>query len=83
MAAASSGNDTLSSSSSSLGESVGPPDSHEAMNNREINPKIREKRSYEFLMGLINNNSKYEVTRVDPTLTKKVILRSFYILKLI
>ncbi|KAG5894671.1 hypothetical protein JTB14_017377 [Gonioctena quinquepunctata] len=47
----------------------GPPDSHEAMNNREIYPKIREKRSFEFLMGLINNNSRYEVTKVDPQLT--------------
>ncbi|XP_045476286.1 uncharacterized protein LOC123681943 isoform X1 [Harmonia axyridis] len=45
----------------------GPPDSHEAMNNREINPitKTRQKRSYEFLMGLINNNSRYQVTKQE------------------
>nr|XP_023030506.1 uncharacterized protein LOC111518320 [Leptinotarsa decemlineata] len=48
----------------------GPPDSHEAMNNREeILPKIREKRSYEFLMGLINNNSRYEVTKVESEIS--------------
>lgn len=50
-----------------------PLDSHEAMNNREVNSKLpkngREKRSYEFLIGLVNNNSKYEVTRVDPSTT--------------
>lgn len=48
----------------------GPPDSHEAMNNREINPitKTRQKRSYEFLMGLINNNSRYQVTRNEPAI---------------
>ena len=51
----------------------GPPDSHEAMNNRELKPipkpaKVgdgREKRSYEFLMGLVNNNSKQRVIDVD------------------
>lgn len=52
---------------------IGQLDSHEAMNNRDINPestrKWREKRSYEFLIGLVNNNSKYEVTRVDPSTT--------------
>lgn len=52
---------------------IGQLDSHEAMNNRNINPetagKSREKRSYEFLIGLVNNNSKYEVTRVDPLTT--------------
>ncbi|KAF5304915.1 hypothetical protein FQR65_LT00799 [Abscondita terminalis] len=53
-------------------ESSGPPDSHEAMNNRDLSSKQsksnREKRSYEFLMGLVNNNSKFEVTNVDlPT----------------
>ncbi|XP_060536027.1 uncharacterized protein LOC132707988 isoform X3 [Cylas formicarius] len=42
-----------------------PLDSHEAMNNRESTP--REKRSFEFLVGLINNNSKYEVLRSDPS----------------
>ncbi|KAF7283211.1 hypothetical protein GWI33_001178 [Rhynchophorus ferrugineus] len=41
-------------------------DSHEAMNNRELKMKLREKRSFEFLVGLINNNSKYEVLRSDP-----------------
>lgn len=50
---------------------LGPLDSHEAMNNREIPTKMREKRSYEFLMGLINNNSRYEVTKVDPSIAKK------------
>lgn len=44
----------------------GPPDSHEAMNNRELKLKLRQKRSFEFLVGLINNNSKYEVVRADP-----------------
>lgn len=53
-------------------ESSGPPDSHEAMNNRDLSSKQskgnREKRSYEFLMGLVNNNSRFEVTNVDlPT----------------
>lgn len=47
----------------------GPPDSHEAMNNRPLKPKItssiREKRSYEFLIGLLNNNSRYEVTNTE------------------
>lgn len=50
-------------------EISGPLDSHEAMNNRDINSRSfesnREKRSYEFLMGLVNNNSKFEVTNVD------------------
>ncbi|XP_056634383.1 uncharacterized protein LOC130443621 isoform X1 [Diorhabda sublineata] len=57
---------------SELAENLGPPDSHEAMNNREIYSipvNIREKRSFEFLMGLINNNSKFEVTKVDPEST--------------
>ncbi|KAL1512736.1 hypothetical protein ABEB36_002276 [Hypothenemus hampei] len=45
---------------------VGPPDSHEAMNNRDLGQQHREKRSFEFLVGLINNNSKYEVIRSDP-----------------
>ncbi|XP_066154814.1 uncharacterized protein [Euwallacea fornicatus] len=54
----------------------GPPDSHEAMNNREFNQNNREKRSFEFLVGLINNNSKYEVIRSDPELSVgKGILR--------
>ncbi|XP_031327318.1 uncharacterized protein LOC116173859 [Photinus pyralis] len=39
------------------------------MNNRDLSSKqsksYREKRSYEFLMGLINNNSRFEVTNVD------------------
>lgn len=52
---------------------VGQLDSHEAMNNREIISKStrnrRKKRSYEFLIGLVNNNSKYEVTRMDPSTT--------------
>lgn len=52
---------------------LGQLDSHEAMSNRETEPKSernwREKRSYEFLIGLVNNNSKYEVTRVDPSTT--------------
>lgn len=47
----------------------GPPDSHEAMNNRELTGNLRQKRSYEFLIGLVHNNSKYEVTRVDSTPT--------------
>lgn len=46
-----------------MADQQGPPDSHEAMNNRP-----REKRSFEFLVGLINNNSKYEVIRSDPEL---------------
>lgn len=60
---------SLSNTSSPL--ELGMLDSHEAMNNREIPPKMREKRSYEFLMGLINNNSRYEVTKVDPSISKK------------
>lgn len=59
---------------------IGQLDSHEAMNNRDINPestrKWREKRSYEFLIGLVNNNSKYEVTRVDPLTTMNPEVRS-------
>ncbi|KAF5275424.1 hypothetical protein FQA39_LY06881 [Lamprigera yunnana] len=55
--------------SNSSMESSGPPDSHEAMNNRDLSSKQsksnREKRSYEFLMGLVNNNSRFEVTNVD------------------
>ncbi|XP_017779384.1 PREDICTED: uncharacterized protein LOC108564777 [Nicrophorus vespilloides] len=51
-----------------------PPDSHEAMNNRELKPKLttseggeRKKRSYEFLMGLVKRNSSgYEVTKNVP-----------------
>ncbi|CAH0550505.1 unnamed protein product [Brassicogethes aeneus] len=42
-----------------------PLDSHEAMSNG-MHKRTRDKRSYEFLMGLINNNSKFEVTKVDP-----------------
>ncbi|XP_068894301.1 uncharacterized protein [Tenebrio molitor] len=41
---------------------LGPPDSHEAMNNREFDS--RDKRSYEFLMGLVKD-SKYESTKTD------------------
>jgi hypothetical protein len=41
---------------------LGPPDSHEAMNNREFDS--RDKRSYEFLMGLVKD-SKYETTKTD------------------
>ncbi|CAG9854067.1 unnamed protein product [Phyllotreta striolata] len=59
----------MKSSNDSSMEASGTPDSHEAMNNRDIHTKVREKRSYEFLMGLINNNSRYEVTRVDPEVT--------------
>lgn len=47
-------------------------DSHEAMNSREVHENIREKRNYEFLMSLINNNSKYEVAGIStPTVAKK------------
>lgn len=51
-------------------EAEGPPDSHEAMNNRDLSQlgKPRTKRSYEFLMGLINNNSRYLVTKDEPTI---------------
>lgn len=51
-----------------IADQPGPPDSHEAMNNREFKSRHREKRSFEFLVGLINNNSKYEVIRSDPEL---------------
>ncbi|KAH1007973.1 hypothetical protein HUJ04_005136 [Dendroctonus ponderosae] len=51
-------------------EQPGPPDSHEAMNNREFIQQRRVKRSFEFLVGLINNNSKYEVIKPKPTLTR-------------
>lgn len=50
-----------------MADQQGPPDSHEAMNNRDFS-RPREKRSFEFLVGLINNNSKYEVIRSDPEL---------------
>lgn len=59
---------TTSSSSSSSEE--GPPDSHEAMHNRELKPKLtvssaggRDKRSYQFLVGLVKNQSRFEMTR--------------------
>lgn len=53
-------------------EPEGPPDSHEAMNNRELKPKLtignRRKRSYEFLVGLVKRNaSVYEVTKNGKT----------------
>lgn len=49
----------------------GPPDSHEALHNRELKPKLtvsgsgggRDKRSYEFLVGLVRNQSGFEMTR--------------------
>lgn len=65
-------NSSSSSSNTSIPMELGPLiiDSHEAMNNRDIPTKTREKRSYEFLIGLINNNSRYEVTKVDPSIAK-------------
>ncbi|XP_076267078.1 uncharacterized protein LOC143200523 isoform X2 [Rhynchophorus ferrugineus] len=62
-------NDTSDEITQDQGEQLESPsilDSHEAMNNRELKMKLREKRSFEFLVGLINNNSKYEVLRSDP-----------------
>lgn len=66
----------------------GLPDSHEAMNNREMNLGVRDKRSYSFLMGLIHNNSEYEVTKEnsDKKLEKisqvsvfeKIILKVYF-----
>ncbi|KAK5647556.1 hypothetical protein RI129_002448 [Pyrocoelia pectoralis] len=66
----------LHTEGNSSSELSGPPDSHEAMNNRDTSSKQsksnREKRSYEFLMGLVNNNSRFEVTNVDlPTPTDR------------
>ncbi|XP_049825145.1 serine/threonine-protein kinase pakG-like isoform X2 [Aethina tumida] len=61
---------TMIQTSNETLEEERPPDSHEAMSQRR-NPlqgrhqKIRERRSYEFLMGLINNNSKFELTKND------------------
>lgn len=40
-------------------------DRYEAMSNRKTDQsegKERQKRSYQFLMGLINNNSRFETT---------------------
>ncbi|XP_022912995.1 uncharacterized protein [Onthophagus taurus] len=50
-----------------------PLDSHEAMNNRVYKPRLtpagltnnREKRSFEFLLGLVNNNSRLQVTDTE------------------
>ncbi|CAG9762315.1 unnamed protein product [Ceutorhynchus assimilis] len=56
-----------------LTEDPGPADSHEAMNNRDFKSHLRKKRSFEFLVGLVNNNSKYEVIRSDPAMTSPKI----------
>jgi hypothetical protein len=59
---------------------LGPPDSHEAMNNREFDS--RDKRSYEFLMGLVKD-SKYETTKTDVSTNDlhKIQVRKFMTIK--